>query len=68
MDARDVVSTHPLVAVVASAVVALFNIYTGEISTLRALLVDSISNTAAIFIGFVAIDVLWNKAFDENGT
>ncbi len=34
MKIRDVISTHLPMAVVASVVIALFNIYTGEITTI----------------------------------
>jgi len=68
MGIRDLVSTHLPMAVVASVVIALFNIYTGEITTMTHLVIDFLLHILAIFVGFVVFDTIWHKLFTESGT
>jgi len=68
MEIRDLVSTHLPMAVVASVVIALFNIYTGEITTIAHLVIDFLLHILAIFVGFVVFDAIWHKLFTESNT
>lgn len=67
MEIRELVSTHLPMAVVASIAITLFNIYTGEITTLTPLVTDFLLHAFAIFVGFVVFDIVWYKLFDESG-
>jgi hypothetical protein len=55
------------VAVLASVLIALVDIYTGEISALLPHFTSFLLHIGAIFIGFVIIDVLWNREFTDIG-
>jgi hypothetical protein len=68
MNVYDVVSTQFPRAVVAAVVIALLNLYTGEITALQPFLSDFILSVVALFIGFVVVDVVWNKTFNETET
>jgi len=68
MEIRDLVSTHLPMAVVASVVIALFNIYTGEISSMAHLVIDVLLHILTIFVAFVVFDTIWYKLFTESGT
>lgn len=67
MEIRELVSTHLPMAVVASIVITLFNIYTGEITTLTPLVSDFLLHTFAIFVSFVVFDAVWYRLFDKSG-
>jgi len=64
---RTAISSHLPVAVLASVLIALVDIYTGEISALLPHFTSFLLHIGAIFIGFVIIDVLWNREFTDIG-
>jgi hypothetical protein len=57
------VSTHLPNAVVAATIFTLYNTYTGNISDLATILLEFFSYVTVIFIGFVVITPILNKAF-----
>ena len=65
MELRKLVSDHLPNAVVASAIFALYNAYTGGITDPVTIGVEFISYVIAIFIGFVVITPILNKAFSS---
>jgi len=67
MGIRELASTHLPMAVVASIGITIFNIYTGEITTLTPLVSDFLLHTFVIFVGFVIFDAVWYRLFDESG-
>jgi len=67
MEIRELVSAHLPMAVVGSIAIAIFNLYTGEITTLTPLVTDFLLNTFAIFVAFVVFDAAWYKMFDGSG-
>ncbi|PGF15431.1 hypothetical protein CP556_04325 [Natrinema sp. CBA1119] len=66
MEFRDLISTHLPMAVVASVIIALFNIYTGDITTLTPLITEFILHVITIFVAFVIFDAIWYAVFDES--
>lgn len=66
MRVRGLIFTHLPVAVVASVVIALFNLFTGENTTLIPLTIEFLVHVVAIFLSIVAFDLVWQKVFDEN--
>ena len=65
MELRKLVSDHLPNAVVAAAIFTLYNAYTGGISDPITIVVEFISYVIAIFIGFVVITPILDKAFDS---
>jgi hypothetical protein len=53
------------VAVLASVLIALVDIYTEGISALLPLFASLLLHIVAIFIGFAIIDWLWHRAFND---
>jgi len=64
---RDLIFSHLPKAVVASAVITLFNILTRESTTPIRLFADFTLHAVAIFVGFVIFAVVWNNVLDETG-
>lgn len=67
MELVNTVSTHLPKAVVAAFVIALFDIYTEDVTTLLPLIADFIVYVVAIVVGFIVIDALWNTVRDKSG-
>ena len=65
MQLRKLVSDHLPNAVVAAAMFALYNAYTGGIADPVTIGVEFISYVIAIFIGFVVISLILDKKFDS---
>lgn len=67
MDVQQWIATHLPMAVVASVVIALFELYSGAPAPV-VFLTEFVLHVVAIFAGFVVTDVAWNYAFgDEEG-
>mgnify|MGYP006304606481 CR=1 FL=1 len=62
---RTAISSHLPAAVLASVLIALADSYTGEISALLPLFASFLLHIVAIILGFVIIDVLWHRAFNN---
>ncbi|MCD2201347.1 hypothetical protein LPA44_15860 [Halobacterium sp. KA-4] len=67
MDVSDVVVTHLPTAVVASLLLAAFDVYTGEITSPSQLGIDVLVHSLAFFVGFVVIEAVWKQVFSKEG-
>jgi hypothetical protein len=65
MQLRKLVHDYLLNAVVAAAIFTLYNAYTGGIDDSVTIGVEFISYVIAIFIGFIVITPILNKAFSS---
>ena len=63
--------TRPLpvspLAAVASVVITLLDVYTGEVTASIPPVIDFLLRPLAILVGSVVSDTLWYTAFDESG-
>jgi hypothetical protein len=61
MSLHDLVTTHLPKAVIASVIILLFNIYTGETTVPVRIGTEFILYILAIFIGFVIFDIIQSQ-------
>jgi len=67
MELRDLVVTHLPKAVVASAIILLFNIYTEGMTTPIRLGTEFLLYTLAIFVGFIVFSSVWDTESNDRG-
>ena len=65
MELRELISAHLPNAVVAAIIFTLYNTYTGDIADPVKIGIEFIFYVTVIFIGFVVITPILNKAFSS---
>jgi hypothetical protein len=68
MEPGDLVSTHLPMAVVASIIIVIINVYSGETTTPIVIASEFLLHLLAIFVGFALVDGAWEAIFNERGS